>query len=308
VKKNWTKIALALGPVLMISSVTWEYARIVSTYTFLIQPWAMRGHETIHGQIIVVLGILLLVAGLLTSIERALKPRNSALIVGYVVIAATGFTATFGRDTSTFALGDASGIALSLFLAISLSLALRSSLGDTVKWFSRALLTFIPLFFGIFVLLGATIVGESITVPTWLVTFIVSSSLGALVITIKPMDMSANRMLILSSVSAWAVVTFSAGAIRESLIAIQLRTDQSDGIFDVAVQYKDTQIAGGWWLAGFGTFVFFVGSVGLWARRRDVVAAIARAKKQREAAEESAREIQEAAEAYAREQDQFASG
>ncbi len=57
-----------------------------------------------------------------------------------------------------------------------------------------------------------------------------------------------------------------------------------------------------------GTFIVFVGAVGLWAKRRDIVAAIARAKKQREAAEESSREIQEAAEAYARENETAAAG
>ncbi|MGI9667532.1 MAG: hypothetical protein ACR2N2_10570, partial [Acidimicrobiia bacterium] len=66
--------------------------------------------------------------------------------------------------------------------------------------------------------------------------------------------------------------------------------------------YKDTQAAGGWWLAGLGATILFVGAVGLWAKRRDVVAAIARARKQREAAETSAKEIADAAEAYAAEQ------
>jgi protein-S-isoprenylcysteine O-methyltransferase Ste14 len=80
-----------------------------------------------------------------------------------------------------------------------------------------------------------------------------------------------------------------------------METDQGAGVFGIGAQYKDTQAAAGWWLAGFGTFVIFIGAVGLWAKRRDIVAAIARAKKQRKAAEISTREIEEAAEAYARE-------
>ena len=65
--------------------------------------------------------------------------------------------------------------------------------------------------------------------------------------------------------------------------------------YDVAVALVCAGIA-------FGITVLFVGAVALWAKRRDIVAAIQRARKQREAAEKSAREIQEAAEAYAAEQ------
>jgi hypothetical protein len=72
-------------------------------------------------------------------------------------------------------------------------------------------------------------------------------------------------------------------------------------VIGISAQYKDTQAALGWWVAGFGAFVLFIGAVGLWAKRRDIVSALARARKQREAAEKSAREIQEASDAYARE-------
>jgi hypothetical protein len=49
-----------------------------------------------------------------------------------------------------------------------------------------------------------------------------------------------------------------------------------------------------------------VGAIGLWAKRRDIVAALARARKQRAAAEESAREIQDAFDEYQREQTEAA--
>ncbi len=300
-KKNWTKIALALGPAIMIASVAWEYARTSSDYNYLVQPWALRGYDTVHGWIIVVAGVLLLIGGLFTSMERSMQPKYSALIVGYIVIGTTGFAAYFAKDTVTINLSTVTNVILSLLLAASLALALRSLLGGSNKWFKRALLTFIPLFLAFFFLFGATIAGNPVSLPTWALVFLVFLALGALSITIKPMDMGANRMMIIASVVAGFVVLLSAGAIRQTLINIQVTTDQGNGVVGIAAQYKDTQAAGGWWLAGFGTTVMFVGAVGLWAKRRDIVAAIARAKRQRAAAETSAKEIADAAEAYARE-------
>ncbi len=307
-KRNWTKIALALGPAIMIASVAWEYASTSSDYNYLVQPWSIRGHDTVHGWIIVVAGVLLLIGGLLTSMERSMQPRYSAIIVGYIVIGATGFAAYFAKDPVTINLSSTSNIMLSIGLAAAVSLALRSLLGQTSRWFKRALLTFVPLFLAFFLLFGATITGSPVTLAPWTLVFVVFLVFGALSITVKPMDMGSNRMLIIATVVVWTVVLLSAGAIRQSLVDIQMGTDQGGGLLGIAAQYKDTQAAGGWWLAGFGTSVMFVGAVGLWAKRRDIVAAIARAKKQRAAAEKSAKEIADAAEAYAREHEGASAG
>jgi len=300
-KKNWTKIALALGPVIMMGSITWEYARNSADYTYLVQPWSMRGYESIHGWIIFVAGVLLLIGGLFTSMERSMQPRYSALIVGYVVLGATVFAAFFAKDAITVTFSTLYIIFLSSMLAAAISLSLRSIKGDSNKWLRRSLVTFLPIFVGFYFLLTATVAGTSVVVETWLLVFIMMLSIGVMSLAIKPVDMGANRMMIIATLLGGAVVWFSAGAIRQSFIEIQLETDQGGGLFEVAAQYKDTQAALGWWIAGFGTFIIFIGAVGLWAKRRDIVAAIARAKKQREAADESSREIQEAAEAYARE-------
>jgi hypothetical protein len=300
-KKNWTKVAIALGAIMMIASVSWEYARTAADYTYLVQPWSMRGYETVHGWVIVTAGVLLLIAGLFISMERSMQPRYSALIVGYMVVVTTVFAALFARDSISITMSPVIVFLLSFLLASAISLSLRSLLGETNKWFKRALPNFVPLFIVFFVLFGATLSDNTITVPTWLLVFVVFLSLGSMSLAIKPIDMGANRMMIMAAVTAGGLVWLRAGAIRQSLIELQTEADQGGGVFGIAAQYKDTQAAAGWWLAGFGTFVIFIGAVGLWAKRRDIVAAIARAKKQREAAEISTREIEEAAEAYARE-------
>lgn len=299
-KKNWTKIALALGATIMVASITWEYARTTADYTYLVTPWSMRGYESVHGWIILVAGVLLLIGGLFVSMERSMKPHYSAIIVGYIVAATTLFAMFFAKETVTITFAPVLTILISVLLASAIALALRSVLGETVKWLSRALLTFIPLFVLFFALFGLTATGNTVTAQTWVLVLVLFLALGMMSIAIRPIEMAANRMMIVLSLVGGAVVWLSAGAIRQSLIELQMETDQGNGLFGIAAPYKDTQAAAGWWLAGLGTFIIFVGAVGLWAKRRDVVAATARAKKQRIAAEKSTREIEEAAEAYAR--------
>ena len=301
-KKNWTKIAIALGPVIVIASVVWEYARTNSSYGFVVTPWAMRGYELDQGQIFVVASVLALVAGLATTWERATRPAVAAAITAFIVIAATVFTAFYGSRTITINLTVFANAVFSFIIAASVSLSLRSLFGERIRFFKRAL----PVGFALFVIfLGifhVTILGVEATFTTWIVVFVVFLLFAGLALSIQPTAMAANRMLILVSIALWSLVVFSAGAVREALIQTQSETVQAGGVVGISAQYKDTQAALGWWVAGFGCTVMFIGAVGLWAKRRDVIAAIQRARKQRAAAEKSAKEITDAAEVYAQEQ------
>jgi len=301
-KKNWTKIAIALGPVIVIASVAWEYARTNSSYGFLVTPWAMRGYELDQGQIFVVAAILALLAGLATTWEGATRPPVAAAITALVVISATVFVAVYGSRTVTINLTVVANAVFSFIIAASVSLSLRSLLGKRIKLFKRALpvgLVLFVVFLGIF---HVTILGREATFTTWIIVLVVFLLFAGLALSIQPTAMAANRMLILVTVALWSLVVFSAGALREALVQTQAATTQPNGLVGVSAQYKDTQAALGWWLAGFGCTVMFVGAVGLWAKRRDIVAAIQRARRQRAAAEESAKEIADAAEVYAKEQ------
>ena len=301
-KKNWTKVAIALGPVIIIASVAWEFARTNPEYNFLIQPWALRGYETDFGVPYIVLGLLLLIGGVATSWEGTLRDSVSASIAAYFVIAMTAYSFAFGNEEVTIQVTSVMNAVVSLLLASAVALALRSLFGERLRLFARALPVGIVLFVFFFALGAVSIVGSDITVRPWALVFFISLVIGGLSVAIRPINMAANRMLIFATVAGWGVILTTAGAIRQGLIDEQLATVQLGGATGVAAQYKDTQAALGWWLAGLGVTVLFVGAVGLWAKRRDIVSALARARKQREAAEESAREIQEAAEAYAKEQ------
>lgn len=300
-KKNWTKIAIALGPLIIIASLVWEYARVNPSVNFIIEPWAITGWETDHGIVFLTLGIMLLVGGLATAWEGMLNPAYSAAVTAYFVIAATVFTFLFTDETITVSVTTVNNVILSFVVASAVALALRSLLGGRISLFKRALPVAVAVFVAFATLIGVSFSGSDVELQAWVAVFVVFLLAAGLSVSIKPLNIAANRMLIFTSVAAWTVILLSAGALRETLIRLQNATVQANGVSGASVAYKDTQAALGWWLAGFGITVLFVGAVGLWARRRDIVAALARARKQRAAAEISAREIAEAAEAYAKE-------
>jgi hypothetical protein len=300
-KKNWTKIAIALGPAIVIASVVWEFARTNPDYNFVVTPWAMRGTEMVHGDVFAALGIFLLIAGLAASWERATKPLYSILIVAFIVIGGTVVTATYSDTTFNLTINPVLAGFLALVIAAAISISLRSQLGGRVALLKRALPTFVIFFVVVFGLFSATIMNTTLTTDSWIALLVVMLFSAAVALAIRPIDMAANRLLVVSVVAAWSVIVMSAGALRQTLIDAQMATVQTDGATGVAAQYKDVQAASGWWLAGFGLTVMFVGAVGLWAKRRDHVASVARTTKQRDAAEISAREIREAADAYAEE-------
>jgi hypothetical protein len=305
VKKNWSKVALVLGPMIMIASVAWEYARLKPDYNFLIEPWSLRGYDTRQGWAIVAMGVLLVIGGILTSWEGSIKPAVSAGVTMYLVAAATGVTALFTigteRAVTDITIETVSGLMISALLAASISLSLRSMFRHKSAVFKRAMPLFIVLFV-VFALLVSTVTGTQLSIQTTALVLIVLLVMAGLSISIRPIDVAANRMMILTTVAAWSVVVLSAGAIRQTLVSAQTAFVQSNGATGVSAQYKDIQTAGGWWLAGLGITVAWVGAIGLWAKRRDIVAARARARKQRSAADKSAQEIQDAYDEYQREQ------
>lgn len=301
-KKNWTKIAIVLGPIIVIASIAWEYARTNPSYNFIVEPWALRGYDTDQAQVFLAASILMLIGGITTTWEGALRKPVSAAITAYFVIAATAFAAVYGSTTVTIDLTAVANTVISFIIASSVALSLRSLLGERIRLFKRALPVGLLLFVVSLVIFHFTILGREVTTTTWVIVLVGFLLAAGLALSIQPADMAANRMLILASVMFWALIVFSAGAIRETLVQVQMTTLQPNGVTGIAAQYKDTQAASGWWVAGFGGTVIFVGAVGLWAKRRDVVAAIQRARRQRAAAEKSAKEIQDAADLYAKEQ------
>jgi len=293
VKRNWMQTVVLVGPTLTMASIFWELARTNSSYTYLVEPWSIRGTETVHGLVFFAIGLALLVAGALVVWPGSQRPTTSMGIVALMVLEATTIAALFGPGAIDASINLVWGIVLAVALGIVTWRLVRLAIGERVEISklvsSGGRLIAMGIWFGI---LQATLIGRSLSVPLAVAVFLVFALIGFLATTGEPRGLAANRMLIVSSAIGWLTVTLSAGALRSTLLRLQT---EAEGI---SAAYRDVQVAPGWWLAGFGMVLLFVGSVGVWAARRDTMLAAMRARHQREAADKSRREIEEAMERF----------
>jgi hypothetical protein len=103
----------------------------------------------------------------------------------------------------------------------------------------------------------------------------------------RPRELATVRVLLVSVVGGWIYITTMAGSVRSSLVTEQMETG-------IAASYKDTQITSGIMIAFIAALIVFAGAAGIWAERRDRLTVLARAKRQHEAALESAAELESA--------------
>jgi len=295
VKRYWTGITLALGPAILITTVVWEIARMVPDYAFVISPWAIEGHETAHGWVFLTLGVSLLVASMLVLWEASTSGFWRLVTLAFFVVAGTAIAIVFAQASTTVTMGPVLGMALALSLSLIVLRFAGSSLVKAVPFLGRGWVKGVLLFvvWGIFYLiLAATVVDEELTVSTGIGVFVGLLLFAVYASAAEPRGLAGNRMLIYTSMVAGLVVVLSAGAIRSSLTRIQFETS------GFAAEYGETQVSLGWFIAVFAILVLFSGAVGLWAKRQDLLVAMVRARRQREAAEKSAAEIKAAEEAY----------
>jgi len=298
VKHNWSKIAVALGPAIVMVAIVWEMARTNPAYNFLVEPWSLRGYETDQGWMYLAVGFVLLLMGLAVMPKRSVEVPYSATVVGLAVVASTILGLVFGPATVSITF---TGVIMALLTLVTTMMlyrffknlviprvpALDRTIVRLIAWFG----TFIALFF----LLSAAVGGSTVEMNTSLAIFLGTGLLGLYALATKPMGLAANRVLIFSSVLGGAVIGMSGGALRTSLL------DAQTAATGISAQYKDVQVGYGWFIALIGIIILFVGAVALWATRRDIILARTRANAQRVAAEKSAKEIQESNEQYKRE-------
>lgn len=270
-----------------MASIAWELARMNPATAYVVEPWSMRGYESVHGSITFTIGVLLLVAGLATMWERSQLPLYSRLIATAMGLAAIGVAAIYGADEKTMG-GGAIGVALALLGGYVIRAAVKPWLPESNATVS-AVASLAIFAVGAAVLYIAILGRESDALPVVWVA-IAAVILVGLAVTGTPAELAANRMLILSVVAGGATIGMSAAAARVNLLDKQLELDGIVG------QYKDSQITSGYFLALFGILLAFVGAVSLWAKRRDIIINQQRAERQRAAAEASAAEIQAALE------------
>ena len=260
--------------------------------SYIVDPWAMRGFETVHGSVIFTIGLLMLASGLLTTFEFSLNAMYSRGLAALMGLGAVGVAFIYGTDDRTMG-GGVIGWTLAILAGYILRKAAAKVLPNLLPDLSSTIRSLIGL--GILVV-GALLAnllffgGESTARP-WVWVAIVAVLAVGLAVVGQHAELSANRMLIFSTVGGALAIALSAAAARMNLLAAQF--EEMGG---VSGQYKDTQITSGYFVALLGMLVVFIGAVSLWAKRRDVIINRLRAERQRAAAEASAAEIQAALE------------
>ena len=297
-KQNWSKIAVTLGPAIVMVTVVWEVVRTNPAYNFLVEPWALSGYETDQGWTYFAVGLVLLLLGLAVIPKRSVEIPYSATVVALAVVASSILGLVFGPATVSITFSGVITALLTLITTLMLYRFFKSLVIPRVAALNRTIVRLVAwfgTFIGLFLLLSATLGGSTVEMNTGLAMFLGTGLLGLYALATSPHGLAANRVVIFSSVLGGAVIGMSGGSLRTTLLDAQVAAT------GVSAQYKDVQVAYGWFIALFGIIILFVGAVALWATRRDIIIARTRAKDQRVAAEKSAKEIQEANEQYQRE-------
>lgn len=292
VKTYWVRLLGVGGALLTIQSVFWEYARMRPDYQFLVEPWSIRGYDTVHGSIIAAIGVLALVSFLAVVWKAAEQPIYGAAITAFIAAGATAIAAIFGGGDYELTPGFFAIAVLTVLVGLVLFRLLASVAGSSIVMTNSWLrpLTMLVILAVVGGVINAAIGGKQQSLPQWLAIAIVFALMGALSLASEPRALAANRMLIFSSILGVAGIALSAGAVRSTLIRFQA---EAGGI---PAQYRDAQVTSGHLIAVFGMVLVFFAAVALWARRRDAILTAARAARQREAAEASAAEIRAALE------------
>jgi len=298
VKHNWSKIAVTLGPVIVMASLVWEYARTNPAYGFLVEPWSLRGYEMDQGWTYFAVGAALLILALAVVPKRAVELSYSATVVGVTTVVATVLGFVFGPDTVSVTFSFVVSAVLSLALWMMIYRTFKSVVLPRVPSLDRfaiRMLINLGVLILVFAVVLVTLGDRTVNLNPGVAAFIGVGLLGLFAVATAPHGLAANRLLIYLSVGGGAVISLSGASLRTSLQEAQIEA------IGVAAQYKDVQVGYGWFLALTGILILFVGAVALWATRRDVIIARNRAREQRAAAEKSAQEIREAYEQYERE-------
>lgn len=293
-RRNIFSLIGVIGGLLTVASILWEYARMNPAYRSLVDPWSIRGFESVHGAIAFVIGLSLAALAAAALWSRS-GERTSALaiVLGTVVVASMiGFG--FAPDHE-FGFGTGISVAFGFLLSlISMRLVQRRLMrGLPIGTRPKTSVSFL-VWAGSFVILTAILIAVSsddLSLGFGLTVMLFFILLGTLSIATPPVELAAGRMLIYASLFAGAAIGLSGGAIRSTLIRLQSGPDSTIGF---PAQYKDSQVTWGWFLANIGIALVFIGAVSLWGKRRDALQAAMRIAAQRAAAEESAAEIAEA--------------
>ena len=171
-KQNWSKIAIALGPAIVMVSIVWEMARTNPAYNFLVEPWAMKGYEMDQGWTYLAVGVVLLLMGLAVMSKRAVEVPYSAAVVTFVTVAATVPAVVYGPETVSITFSGVIVAILTLTLTLVIYRTFKSlvlpRVPDLDRFIIRVVLglrTLVALFLILSVSLGGPTIDTSPGLP-----------------------------------------------------------------------------------------------------------------------------------------------
>lgn len=287
--KNFVRNVALLGGVLVVASVAFEYVRMAPSYRFIVEPWSIRGYDLTQGKVVAAIGIGTIFVSLLAASAGGSTRFNA--MAGFSIWLAAVLIAQF-PDPPPIALELATFAALVIVAILSYILA-RSIVNSFAERIPKNMRRYTTLgllvvlfaigFFAIakpnFVAPNSADVDLSVVVAVFVGLIVVSAA------TAEPRELAIARIGIATALMGWIVIATVGTSARTHLIESQLEA------MGVSGTYRDTQITSGIMVAFFGMLLVFLGSTGLWARKRDKLQVIARAHRQQEAARESAAEI-----------------
>lgn len=287
--KNFVRNVALLGGVLVVASVAFEYVRMAPSYRFIVEPWSIRGYDLTQGKVVAAIGIGTIFVSLLAASAGGSTRFNA--MAGFGIWLAAVLIAQF-PDPPPIALELATFAALVIVAILSYILA-RSIVNSFAERIPKNMRRYTTLgllvvlfaigFFAIakpnFVAPNSADVDLSVVVAVFVGLIVVSAA------TAEPRELAIARIGIATALMGWIVIATVGTSARTHLIESQLEA------MGVSGTYRDTQITSGIMVAFFGMLLVFLGSTGLWARKRDRLQVIARAHRQQEAARESAAEI-----------------
>ena len=147
------------------------------------------------------------------------------------------------------------------------------------------------MFVGITVIAGQVVYHQLLagrTVPLWVLLLILMVTLDIMLVSRRPQELAPYRLLLIGVTLVWVVALISAGALRSTLLRLQVDA------MGIGAEYRDIQITSGILITWVGGLLAVAGAVALWARRRDELEDHSRAGQQLAVAAVSAAELAEA--------------
>ncbi|HLE39331.1 MAG TPA: hypothetical protein VJA44_06735 [Acidimicrobiia bacterium] len=280
--KNRPYALLVTGLLLMATSVGWEYVRVNPDYRFVITPWSLRGYQFTQGKVIAATAVALLVlAWLLVSGRLKARTVHASGIVAFMVLYAVA--AAVVTDAGTIRMAVV-GLALIAFMGAALLGVLADRfVPETVPASTRRLIGLGVRFGGFLVLLLAILnpIFGGADRPVWLVFLVGFGVLGGVSVVRPPEALAGWRTMLNAIFAVWLMSITMAASLRVTLLRLQVEAN------GVSAEMGDVGITSGVLIAWLGGLLAFIGATGLWARRRDEIAARDRAHRQQAAARES---------------------